>query len=456
MKKPALKKIFLLVLLLVFFALSIIDPVQAVFPWGDDWPMFGHDPAHTSYSASIVVLNPVLLWTFPNPNITSIPKYANYVVSAPAVANGYLYISGANGGGFYCLNASTGTLIWSGSGVNIDNSPAIYNGYIYAGASPHLVKALNASTGALIWEVNAVNAYGNTDTGSSPVVTDGVVYTQGTNDLYALNASNGTQIWTYPNQGGASPAVADGHVYAATGLVGSSKGYVYALNASTGNEVWRSPNGYFGSSSPTVYTGTVYVGSQDGSVYAFNASTGALLWNYTTGGSIFGSPATANNVVYIGSWDNYTYAFNASTGDVVWKSFVDWGVTSSPAIGDNVVYVLGNDRYLYAFDASTGALTWNYLTISTSDLHATKNPVHASPVVAEGKIYIGTNEGNILAFGDKSDIIAMPTPSQTQFSTPTTTPSATIPEFSNQPFSASIFASVLIAVWVAVALKKAK
>lgn len=53
-------------------------------------------------------------------------------------------------------------------------------------------------------------------------------------------------------------------------------------------------------------------------------------------------------------------------------------------------------------NASTGELLWKYLTIFPQDLYATHNNMLASPAIANGNIYVGTNEGNVLAFGDKS------------------------------------------------------
>jgi hypothetical protein len=64
-----------------------------------------------------------------------------------------------------------------------------------------------------------------------------------------------------------SPAVADGKVY-----IGSSDGNLYCLNASTGSKIWSYKTGYVVRSSPSVACGTVYVGSFDNKVYAFAAS----------------------------------------------------------------------------------------------------------------------------------------------------------------------------------------
>jgi outer membrane protein assembly factor BamB len=70
-----------------------------------------------------------------------------------------------------------------------------------------------------------------------------------------------------------SPAVVNGAVY-----VGSNDGNVYALNASTGSKLWSyKTHGEVTNSSPAVGNGVVYVGSDDYNVYALNAKTGAKL-----------------------------------------------------------------------------------------------------------------------------------------------------------------------------------
>ncbi len=135
---------------------------------------------------------------------------------------------------------------------------------------------------------------------SSPAVANGVVYV-GILDgnVYALNASTGTTLWSYATGAGrfltSSPAVANGVVYIMPydpSYYGSGNN-LYALNASTGAQLWSSP--LFGkfssrslgieSSTPAVVNGVVYIGSGVSNLYALNASTGALLWSSPIGGS---------------------------------------------------------------------------------------------------------------------------------------------------------------------------
>jgi uncharacterized repeat protein (TIGR01451 family) len=241
------------------------------------------------------------------------------VTSSPAVANGVVYVgsdneNSAEGNEFFALNASTGALIWSFSGVGPPttfSSPAVANGVVYVGATDlldrtYVLSALKASTGGPLWSFQSFGSFG------PPAVANGVVYIGSQDDnLYALNATTGTKLWSYTTGGGlfGSPAVTDGMVY-----VGSSDGSVYALNASTGAKVWSYGNGSDGYSSPAVANGVVYIEAGN-SLYALNASTGAKLWSYFIGLSSSSSPAVVNGAVYIGAEDTTTgegdlYAFS--------------------------------------------------------------------------------------------------------------------------------------------------
>ena len=63
---------------------------------------------------------------------------------------------------------------------------------------------------------------------------------------------------------------------------------------------------------------------------------------------------------------------------------------SSPAVANGIVYVGSNDKNLYALDAKTGAKLWSY---------ATGNSVESSPIVTNGMVYVGSDDGKVYAFG---------------------------------------------------------
>jgi outer membrane protein assembly factor BamB len=157
--------------------------------------------------------------------------------------------------------------------------------------------------------------------------------------------------------------------------------------------VWKFPTNGAVFSSPSIADGIVYVGSQDMSVYAIDQWSGVGLWKFTTGGTIESSAAVANGKVFIGSDDGYLYCLNAQTGSLVWKQFVDSGLPitsgaavmlrSSPAVVGNTVYIGSVDGNLYALDANRGSVLWKF---------ATQGPITSSPTVADGAVYITSEE----------------------------------------------------------------
>jgi outer membrane protein assembly factor BamB len=402
-------KSFALILVALFLAslVTLPYPSAKAESTSDDWSMFGHDSTHSGFSTSTVPTTPVLVWSYPSPKISSIDKYHQSGIHyAPTVADGYLYIDR----GLSCLNTSTGQLVWSnGLGTGFE-SPAVADGVVYAGTYG-LVSAFNGSTGALIWNTSFTNKYGNQDSGGSPVVSNDVVYIQGYNDLYALNGTDGGLIWKYAISGSwytsISPAISDGLVFSA------SFDGIFALKASNGVKVWSFSIDVV-TSSPVVYNGVVYVGSSDNNLYALNAQTGKVVWKYSTGSRITATPSVAKGTVYVGSWDGSMYALDSANGSKMWSFKAGAEIESAAAIADGLLFTNCNDRYLYALNATTGEFLWKYLTISSSDKEAAydgdayENAFTAAPVIAEGKIYVGTVESNVLAFGDVSETVQTP------------------------------------------------
>ena len=230
------------------------------------------------------------------------------------------------------------------------------------------------------------------DVKSSPAVANGILYVGSTNDiLYALNATDGMQIWSFKiTQPGVatvdSPAVANGIVYVDSQ---STPAYLYALNASTGSEFWRykmvDDNGDSQWSPPTIANGIVYIGSGDGHVYALDAYTGTPIWNYPTGSKIESSPAVVNGILYIGSANGCVFALNAANGAKIWIYNTGLGIYSSPAVFNGVVYITSNAGNVYALDAPTGKLLWNYY--QASKIPCTDD-VFNSPSVTGGIVYV--------------------------------------------------------------------
>ncbi len=268
--------------------------------------------------------------------------------------------------------------------ATVNDSPAVVGSTVYVGSKDDQLFAVDASDGTQKWQIEVGGA-------APPAVADGTVYAIGHNgNLYAIDARNGTQEWQFEvgDWGTSSPAVAGGTVY-----FGHTDNYLYAVDASDGTLHWQFETDDWVSSSPAVVDGTVYVGSDDNYLYAVDANQGTQEWQFEVGGSVFSSPAVADGTVYVGSADNYLYAVDAGTGEEQWCFKTgDW-VESSPAVANDTVFVGSNDNYLYAVDASDGTKQWHF---------ETGDSVNSSPTVANGVVYFGSRDKNLYAV-DVSD-----------------------------------------------------
>ncbi|MBI1969562.1 PQQ-binding-like beta-propeller repeat protein, partial [Candidatus Woesearchaeota archaeon] len=245
---------------------------------------------------------------------------------------------------------------WTISGKWPMTSPVILDDYLYFGSGYNRTYALNATTGTEIWTFQTGGIVMST-----PAVADGRVYF-GSNDghLYAVDARTGAFVWKYPFPVGMSvgqnaPAVSEGVVY----IAAPQGATVFAIDAATGTEIWRKSIPNLIRSSPAVYAGRVYFGTYGSQVYALNATDGTILWSTPVPGSgIQSTPAAAYDTVYIGAADNNFYALDAFSGVVKWTYPTGSYTSTHPSVSNGVVYFGSHDNVFYAVDAITGTLKW--------------------------------------------------------------------------------------------------
>ena len=246
--------------------------------------------------------------------------------------------------------------------------------------------------------------------------------------LSTTNVGNLVVAWTADRSDWleASPAVANGVVYAAFDTAGLTAYTVgCAAGGGTCTPLWTGTGaGGFGYSSPAVANGVVYVASSDSKLYAFDAAGGAAnctgsapnrtctpLWTAATGALTFSSPVVANGVVYVGSYDGKLYAFDAAGGAAncagtapnrtctpLWTATVGPnGVYSSPAVANGVVYIGSQNAKLYAFDAAGGdaSCTGSAPNRTCTPLWTaiTSGSIVSAPAVANGMVYLGSSDG---------------------------------------------------------------
>ncbi len=291
------------------------------------------------------------------------------------------------------------------------------------------VMALNADTGKLLWE-HHFNVYlsdvpPHRIGWASPVgdpLTGNVYAFGGGGTLFGLT-NDGKVIWErslgedfglLTTHGGrtVSPII-DGDLLIVSGVTfmwgqhGRGAHRFMAFDKKTGETVWVSAPGtrpYDTTYAPPIIasvngTRLLIQGASDGQVHAIKPQTGEPVWRYeiskrglNTGVAVYNSTAilTHSEENLDSSEMGMIVAVDAAAKGPIAKEQIKWrtygwqGGFSSPVVDGDRLYQLDNGANLAAFDVNSGKQLWlqNLGTIQK-----------ASPVLADGKLYVGTENG---------------------------------------------------------------
>lgn len=320
-------------------------------------------------------------------------------ISSAAVVGRCVYV-GCDNDYLYCFDAKTGEVIWKfETEYEVFSSPAVAYGKVYIGEGLHYTEdakfyCVDAKTGKLIWDFQT-----SSHTESSPAVFGGKIYFgAGEDGVYCLNAETGEKIWQYPGvHVDSSPIVVDGWCYFGSGY-GISR--FHCVNAEDGKLRWKYDLEYPSWGGPAVVNRKVYfaigngnfnVGDDEpyGGVICLDVKNGDKIWSFEAEDSVLTSIAIADGKAYFGSRDSKLYCLNADTGEEIWNYQTNYPIVSSPAVVNLNVYFGCNDGKIYCLNAEDGEPKWSFDT-SESDIITFDARILASPIVADGKVYVGS------------------------------------------------------------------
>ena len=257
----------------------------------------------------------------------------NRFVSSPIVSNGKVIISSMDAE-LYARDENSGVSLWNFTTPafmdNISSSPALYNGKIYVfsvspptGGGPEgVLYSLDEQSGSQLWSFNMEKAASSNFMDPSPVVSRDVVYIGNGNYFYAINATNGTQMWNISIGGynfTSTPVIDRDFAYAGYTNGICRINLTKPTNPNLNNDVVLYSLTSTVYSSPVISNDTIIVGTYGGDVYIFKKDVINInnpVWRYRIGKSIYSSPAVVNGRVYMGANDGTLYAFgNCSIWD---------------------------------------------------------------------------------------------------------------------------------------------
>jgi outer membrane protein assembly factor BamB len=318
--------------------------------------------------------------------------------SAPIVMNNRVYLQNTAGKGeleqerVMCFNADTGKLLWEHKfNVYLSDVPPHRVGWaspvgdpatgnVYAFGVGGTLLSLSRD-GKVVWERSLGEDFGLLTTHGgrtvSPIIDGDLVIISGVTFQWGQHARGAHRFM--------------------------------AFDKKTGETVWVSAPG--GRPYDTTYAAPIIVnvngtrlliqGASDGVVHAIKPQTGEPVWKYeiskrglNTGAVVHGTTAilTHSEENLDSSEMGMMVAVDATAKGDIKKEQVKWstygwqGGFSSPVLDGDRLYQLDNSANLAAFDVNTGKQLWlkNLGTIQK-----------ASPVWADGKLYVGTENGKM-------------------------------------------------------------
>ncbi len=303
------------------------------------------------------------------------------------------------------LMAASGDTVWERDlDVSVSGGVAVDGERVFVGTRGGEMVALARGDGRELWRVRV-----STAVASAPKVSEGrVVFTTLDNRTYALAVEDGKRLWihsTVPEalvvMGAAPPTIDDWRIY-----VGYSSGEVYALSLRDGTAIWmqnltarrgRSELDLLQDVDAAIVVpaekqddgeiSKIYTVNHQGNAVALHPPSGNRIWEQDF--SAIRTPLVYRSQMFIADIDGHLVALSTRDGMELWRVRLSDGLLSAPVLfGERLI--IGDDKgRLFAVDPMSGVVT---------GLDHVDEPILADPQVAQGSLFLWTNEGNLWRF----------------------------------------------------------
>lgn len=162
---------------------------------------------------------------------------------------------------------------------------------------------------------------------------------------------------------------------------------------------------------PVLEGNRVFSVNDEGQVVALDAATGKKIWSASVvevkgkrnkwtfwrrqaaEAGLTGGPGVGSGLLVVGGRNGDVIALNADTGEKRWAVKVSSEVLSTPLVLANRVIVRSNDGRIFGLDPADGSRKW----VFDRGLPTLSVRGNASPVAANGQVFIGYDDGTVVA-----------------------------------------------------------
>ena len=427
---------FILIVCASLALISITKLASASDPGNGDWPMWGGTPDRNMVSSLKGM--PTSWDVKTKKNVKWVATLGSQSYGNPVVAGGQVYVGtnnealrdvkqGGDRGVLMCFRESDGEFLWQHTNEKL--AAGRVNDWPFQGVcSSPLVEGDRLYYVSNRCEIVCLDTQGFRDNENDGPYKDEKLTGQTDADI-VWKYDMMEEVGSHPhNMSNCSPVSFGDMIYICTSN-GQDESHVnipspkapaiVAINKKTGKLVWednsvfdRILHGQWSSPSVGKIGDVVQVvhGQGDGCVRGYDAMTGKKLWEFDcnpkdsvwpkTRNELISTPVIYDNKVYIangqdpehGEGVGHLYCIDATKRGDITQSGVVWHYDkirrsiSTGAIYDGMLFYPDFSGFLHCLDAKTGKVFW---------VHDMFAAVWGSPMVVDGKVYLGDEDGDV-------------------------------------------------------------
>jgi len=331
------------------------------------------------------------------------------------------------------------------------SSPLVYGGSVYLTTAivqdnHHTtslrVLRIDSANGDILWNREVFAPTGkfpkhtkNSHASPTPIIEDGRIYAHFGHMGTACLDTNGNVLWRQtdlkydpPHGNGCSPILVDDKLIFSCD--GENDAFVAALNKTTGKVSWKVKRSKTKAGNKFSHSTSLLIDENgrkavicpgSGAVWAYNPDNGKEIWSvfYGSGFSVVPRPVHGHDMVFIGTGYGMAnvYAIRTGGNGNVTKTHLAWSTKRGAPLTPSML-LIGKELYFFSdnglatcVDAVTGRQYWQ---------ERIGGRFSASPVFADGRIYITSEKGKtyIIKAATKFKILAENDLKQRTFASP--------------------------------------
>jgi outer membrane protein assembly factor BamB len=429
----------------LWLVIALVAPAAAMLR-GADWPDW-RGPARTGVSAETGLPSS---WAPAGENVAWRAPYGGR--SGAVVFGDHLYLQNTSGSGaseqerVMCFNADTGKVLWEHK-YNLFtsdvpphriawSSPVVdpATGNVFAISGNGLVMSFSRD-GKLLWERSLAEEFGMWTTHggrmSTPIVDGNQVvvsgltfswgqFAGGAHRFISFDKGNGQIRWVSAPEGRPTDTIyANAFVADVNGtrtfFSGGSDGAMHALKIATGEPVWNWRVSQRGLNTSALVLGPDVIvthseenvgTSEMGMLAAVPAASKGTLtdkdarWIVRDVQAGYGSPVSDGQRIYIVDNGGVLLGFDAKDGRHLWRKNLGTIQKSSPVLADGKLYVGTENGKFYILKPRADGVDVLDEDEMPPGMDGNPQPIIASPAVARGRVYLVTM-GSMFAIGPK-------------------------------------------------------